>query len=137
METQLEDHSMLTVLSLSGTLPMVQVDQTLLVQVIVNLLQNAIDAMEESPPSRRRLRVSTALDNNGVIELSVADKGSGIPAAIGERLYTPFFTTKSKGLGLGLSICRSIVEAHGGRLWHSANPDSGCTFHFTLPLEGD
>jgi C4-dicarboxylate-specific signal transduction histidine kinase len=137
METQLEDHSMLTVLSLSGTLPMVQVDQTLLVQVIVNLLQNAIDAMEESPPSRRRLRVSTALDNNGAIELSVADKGSGIPAAIGERLYTPFFTTKSKGLGLGLSICRSIVEAHGGRLWHSANPDSGCTFHFTLPLEGD
>ena len=137
METQLENHSMVTVLSLSGTLPMVQADQTLLVQVIVNLLQNAIDAMEESPPSRRRLRVSTALDNNGAIELSIADHGSGVPAAIGDRLYTPFFTTKSKGLGLGLSICRSIVEAHGGRLWHSANPDRGSTFHFTLPLEAD
>lgn len=135
METQLEDHSMVTVLSLAKALPMVQVDHTLLVQVIVNLLQNALDAMEESPPSRRRLHVATGLDTNGAIELSVSDQGSGIVEAIGEHLYTPFFTTKPKGLGLGLSICRSIVEAHSGRLWHTANAGRGCTFHFTLPVD--
>lgn len=137
METQLEDNSMMTVLSLSEALPMVHVDRTLLVQVIVNLLHNAIDAMEESPPSRRRLGVSTAHAADGAIVLSVSDQGSGIADGIGDRLYAPFFTTKAKGLGLGLSICRSIVEAHGGRLWHSANADRGCTFHFILPPEID
>jgi len=137
METQLDNSSMVTIVSLSAGLPMIHVDQTLLVQVIVNLLQNAIDAMDESLPSRRRLRVSTARTDRDGIVFSVKDMGTGIAEAIGDRIYAPFFTTKSKGLGLGLSICRSIVEAHGGRLWHTANSDVGCAFHFSLPVETD
>lgn len=135
METQLENSSMTTVLSLARDLPMVQVDHTLLVQVIVNLLQNALDAMAESSPYHRRLRISTAHTDAGEIVFAVSDHGSGIDEAIEDQLYTPFFTTKPKGLGLGLSICRSIVEAHGGRMWHTANADGGCTFHVSLPAE--
>lgn len=73
--------------------------------------------------------------DNGEIVVSVSDRGAGIPETIGDQLYTPLFTTKSQGLGLGLSICRSVVEAHGGRIWHEANSECGCTFHITLPPE--
>lgn len=135
LETQLEDSAVMTQLSLCEALPMVPADRTLLVQVIVNLVQNAIDAMEQSEPSHRLLSLSTATTGDGAIVVSVTDRGAGIPEAIDDRLYTPFFTTKSQGLGLGLSICRSVLEAHGGRIWHGANPGSGCTFHFTLPSE--
>ena len=81
--------------------------------------------------------MSTARATDGAIVVSVSDRGGGIPEAIGERLFTPFSTTKSQGLGLGLSICRSVVEAHGGRIWHSANLNGGCSFHFSLPPEVD
>jgi len=72
-----------------------------------------------------------------VVRLAVADRGAGIPADGIERIFEPFFTTKEHGLGLGLMICRSIVAAHGGRLWATNNPDRGATFAFTLPVEGD
>lgn len=137
LETQLEDSAVTSELSLSDAPLITHADQTLLLQVIVNLVQNAIDAMEESAPSFRRLGVSSARAADGAIVVSVSDQGAGIPEAIAVRLYTPLFTTKSQGLGLGLSICRSVVEAHGGRIWHSANPVRGCTFHFTLPTEID
>ncbi|MFZ4536505.1 sensor histidine kinase [Propionivibrio sp.] len=137
LENQLEDSAVTAELSLSEGLPMTHADRTLLIQVIVNLVQNAIDAMDKSPPSSRRLGVSTAKAADGAIVVSIADQGEGIPEAISVRLYTPLFSTKSHGLGLGLSICRSVLEAHGGRIWHSTNPDGGCTFHFTLPPEID
>ena len=137
LETQLEDSAMTTELSLSETPLITHADQTLLLQVVVNLVQNAIDAMEESAPSSRRLGLSSARAADGAILVSVSDQGAGIPEVIAVRLYTPLFTTKSQGLGLGLSICRSVVEAHGGRIWHRANPVSGTTFHFTLPPEID
>jgi len=137
LETQLEDNAVTAELSLSETPLMTHADRTLLLQVIVNLLQNAIDAMEESAPSCRRLALSSTRAADGAIVVSVSDQGVGIPEEIAVRLYTPLFTTKSHGLGLGLSICRSVVEAHGGRIWYSANPVSGCTFHFTLPPEID
>jgi C4-dicarboxylate-specific signal transduction histidine kinase len=137
LETQLEDNAVTAELSLSEAPLMTHADRTLLLQVIVNLVQNAIDAMDESEPSCRRLGLSSAREADGAILVSVSDQGAGIPEAIAVRLYTPLFTTKSLGLGLGLSICRSVVEAHGGRIWHSANPVSGCTFHFTLPPETD
>ena len=137
LETQLEDNAVTTELSLSETPLMTHADRTLLIQVFVNLVQNAIDAMEESAPSSRRLGVSSARSADGAIVVSVSDHGAGIPEAIAVRLYTPLFTTKSQGLGLGLSICRSVVEAHGGHIWHSADPFGGCTFHFTLPPEID
>ncbi|MBL0165873.1 MAG: GHKL domain-containing protein [Propionivibrio sp.] len=107
---------MTTELSLSEAPLMTHADRTLLLQVIVNLLQNAIDAMEETEPSCRQLEVSSTEAADGAIVVSVSDQGVGIPEEIAVRLYTPLFTTKSHGLGLGLSICRSVVEAHGGRL---------------------
>jgi len=137
LETQLEDHAVTVKLTLAVALPMVSADRTLMVQVIVNLVQNAIDAMEHCPPAYRQLSVSTVKGADDTIVVSVADQGEGIPEAIGEGLYAPFFTTKSQGLGLGLSICRSVVEAHGGHIWHAANPDGGCTFHFSLTPEID
>ncbi|WP_291994860.1 ATP-binding protein [Candidatus Accumulibacter sp. ACC003] len=137
METQLEDSAVTVELSLSDALPINHADRTLLVQVIVNLIQNGIDAMATSPPSRRKLSVSTATAADGSFVVAVADQGVGISQAIEERLYLPFVTTKSQGLGLGLSICRSVVEAHGGHLGHSANADGGATFHFSLPPEPD
>jgi C4-dicarboxylate-specific signal transduction histidine kinase len=133
LDSQLEDNAVTTETSLFEALPTVPADRTLLVQVIVNLVQNAIDAMEQAVPWHRQLSVSTARAADGAILVSVGDQGGGIPETISDRLYTPFFTTKPHGLGLGLSICRSVVEAHGGRIWHGANPGSGCTFHFTLP----
>lgn len=135
LEAQLEDKDICVEMSLSEHLPSIHADQTLLVQVIVNLVQNAIDATEKSAPSDRKLTLMSGNTGNGEIVVSVSDRGAGIPETIGDQLYTPLFTTKSQGLGLGLSICRSVVEAHGGRIWHEANSECGCTFHITLPPE--
>ena len=135
LEARLDDHAIATALTLSEDLPTTRADRTLLLQVVVNLVQNAIDAMADTAPECRRLRLSTARNSDGAIVVSVADQGAGLAEAASEKLYTPFFTTRSTGLGLGLSICRSVIEAHGGRIWHEANPGRGSTFHFTLPPE--
>lgn len=137
LETQLDDGGVSVELSLSKTLAPTHADHTLLVQVIVNLVTNAIDAMAKSEPSRRRLSLTTTQATSGEIIVAVADQGPGLAEDVGDQLYTPLFTTKSQGLGLGLAICRSVVEAHGGRIWHEANGDGGCTFYFTLPAESD
>jgi signal transduction histidine kinase len=78
--------------------------------------------------------VLTRLNDASFVRISVSDRGQGIPADFADQLFQPFFTTKPEGMGLGLSICRSIVEFHGGTLWAAANPDAGSTFHFTLPV---
>jgi PAS domain S-box-containing protein len=107
-------------------------------QVLTNLMRNAFEAMAES--SRRDLVVTTLLLDDGSIEITVADSGSGIPKDVIEHLYEPFVSNKPHGMGLGLSICRSIVEAHGGRLGSEPNPEGGTIFHFTLaaaPNDGD
>ena len=85
----------------------------------------------------RRLLVRTQTTAHGNVEVSVADRGAGIPLADLERIFEPFVTTKSHGLGLGLAICRSIVEAHGGRLWATNNADRGATLHCELPAKRD
>ncbi len=135
LEAELEDSAVAVELSLPDGLPMTQADRTLLVQVIVNLVQNAIDAMTTTASSGRLLSVCTARAADGEIVVSISDRGDGISEAMRDRLFTPFFTTRTQGLGLGLSICRSIVEAHGGRIWHSANLNGGSSFHFSLPAE--
>jgi C4-dicarboxylate-specific signal transduction histidine kinase len=112
----------------------VDVDRVQIEQVILNLVRNGFDAMGGQPPDASRLAIATAPTGRGTVEVSVADTGNGIPAEIADRLFDPFFSTKSDGLGLGLSISRSIVEAHGGRLWATANPGRGATFRFTLPV---
>ena len=107
------------------------IDKVQIQQVIVNLMRNAIEAMEVS--DRRELTVSTELAEDGVITISVADSGPGIAPELADRLFQPFVTTKAQGMGVGLSICRSIVEAHNGRLWAETNPDGGAIFRFTVP----
>jgi two-component system sensor kinase FixL len=93
------------------------------------------EAMSTRTSAKRRLTVSTALDGNGLVLTSIADRGNGIPPDVADQLFEPFFTTKSQGLGLGLSICRSIIDAHGGRLWADNNADRGATFTFALPAQ--
>ena len=112
----------------------VLVDRVQIQQVLVNLLRNALQAMRASP--RRELSVATLPGPDGWVEISVADTGPGIPPAMRDRLFHAFATTKQDGMGLGLSICRTIVEAHGGRIWATAGSGEGTTFHFTVRCAG-
>lgn len=123
-------------LLLDTTLPALPMDRTAMEQVILNLVRNAIDAMAEVADASRRLSIATAADpDHGVASLSIRDHGRGLPAGDPEQLFAPYFSTKPQGLGLGLSICRGIVEDHGGRLWATPHPD-GASFDFVLPLDG-
>ena len=118
-------------------LPQVLGDGVMLEQVLLNLTRNAIESMQLVPPARRVLRVAAVLDDSGdtpMVAVSVADRGHGIPAEVAERLFSPFFSTKSEGMGMGLNICRTVVEFHGGTLTHSDNPKGGTIFRFTLPV---
>ena len=102
-------------------------------QVIINLLTNALDAIENQPVESRHITLSTKAEKAGVVIVSISDSGGGINPDKMEEIFNPFYTTKPQGLGLGLAICRSIIEAHGGQLRCENNPDGGATFSFTLP----
>ena len=119
-------------IDLARSLPPVLGDRVELQQVILNLVGNACDAMGDTPAHRRQVRIATALTPEGQVQLSVEDRGSGIPPERLEQIFDAFFTTKVSGLGLGLAICRSIVTAHGGRLWATNNGSGGATFHLVL-----
>jgi two-component system sensor kinase FixL len=109
---------------------LVLADRVQIQQVVLNLIRNAIDAMEES--DKRRLVIAVRRAEGEQAEISVADTGPGISPEIADQLFQPFITTKRHGMGVGLSISRTIVEAHGGRLWAESNPEGGATFRFTL-----
>ena len=115
-------------------LPTAYADPIQLQQVVLNLVRNAIDAMADVPESQREIVLSAHRLGDSEIEIVVADHGTGLAPDATEHLFNPFFTTKSGGTGLGLAISRSIVRAHGGRLWHTPNERSGARFHFTLPV---
>ena len=117
--------------SLSSTPCIITGDQVLLQQVLVNLVMNAMDAMAETPPERRRVTIRTEV-NAADVEVSVRDTGTGLPAQISGTLFAPFVTTKAHGLGIGLTITRTIVDAHGGTIAAHNNPDGGATFTVTL-----
>ena len=106
-------------------------DALLLEQVILNLGRNALESMHETPAAERRLAIRSRVEAGAAL-IAFTDRGRGIEPQLEAHLYTPFFSTKTQGTGLGLHICRSIVEAHGGRLWMNRNPDRGVTFHFSL-----
>lgn len=106
-------------------------DKVQIQQIVLNLVRNAVEAMESCP--RRELVVSVDPVENGLAQVTVADTGPGISQDIAERLFQPFVTTKATGMGVGLSISRTIIEAHGGRIWVEPNPEGGAVFRFTLP----
>jgi signal transduction histidine kinase len=112
-------------------------DRVQLQQVIINLVMNGIEAMQSVADRPRELAIRSNRDETQQVLVSVTDCGVGIAAENADRLFNPFFTTKSSGMGMGLSICRSIMEAHGGRLWATANISHGATFQLTLPVNAD
>jgi C4-dicarboxylate-specific signal transduction histidine kinase len=117
-------------------LPPVLGDRIQLQQVLINLLVNATEAMREVPVERRRLVIHAThetMDDHAWAVVMVEDAGVGLREPEAGKLFDPFYTTKPDGLGMGLSISRSIIEGHGGRLWATANPDHGATFHLALP----
>jgi C4-dicarboxylate-specific signal transduction histidine kinase len=119
-------------LDLSEVIPYVHADPVLMEQVILNLARNGIEAMEENPPEEREVTIRSRGYEDEAVEIQVVDRGRGIDPQQEANLFTPFFSTKPQGTGLGLHICRSIVEAHGGHVWVSRNEQHGVTFHFSL-----
>ncbi len=121
-------------LALAAGLPRALADGIQVQQVILNLVRNGIESMHQVDAADRRLEVATRRAGNGHLEVAVSDRGAGCSPEDLERLFDAFFTTKEHGMGMGLAISRSIVEAHGGQLAMSPNPDGGLTFRFTLPV---
>ena len=114
-------------------LPVVEGHRTHLQQVLLNLIINAMDAMSNTPPEKRKLVIRTFKPSGDArVEVAVSDSGSGIAPTNLPRVFESFFTTRDEGMGLGLSVARSIVEAHGGQIWADNNPGGGATFHFTV-----
>jgi signal transduction histidine kinase len=112
----------------------VQAEATQLQQVILNLVKNAIDAMEAVPHGERRLRLVTGFDRKSVVSLYIQDSGPGITGENQDHIFDPFFTTKPTGMGMGLSICRNIIETHGGKLRLTKTSHHGSSFEITLPI---
>jgi signal transduction histidine kinase len=116
-------------------LPAVWGDRVQLQQVILNLIMNAIEAMSEVREGSRELLIDSSVSAPDGVIVAVRDSGPGLKPEILDHLFDPFYTTKQTGLGMGLSICRSIAERHGGRLWASANAPRGAVFQFIIPLD--
>ena len=122
---------------LESGLPLILGDRVQLQQVMINLVMNGIEAMQSVTDRPRELVIRSRQDEARHVLVSVTDCGLGIATENTDRLFSPFFTTKASGMGMGLSICRSIMEGHGGRLWAAANVPYGATFQFTLPVDAD
>lgn len=120
-------------LELADELPQVRVDRVQIEQVILNLIRNALDVLSEQPAKSRRILISSRFTRENAVEVCVTDTGPGLGGENPERLFDTFYTTKPNGLGVGLSISRSIIESHGGRLWAKENRGGGLSVHFTLP----
>jgi two-component system sensor kinase FixL len=121
---------------LARGLPDVLIVKVQIHQVVINLIRNAIDALAGTA-GERTIVLQTQRGGPGEVEVTVADTGPGLAAQVKSRLFQPFVTTKAEGMGIGLSICRTIVDGHGGRIWASDHPGGGAAFHFTLPVADD
>ncbi len=133
IEAAAKIHNIRIVREIQGMRPELMADRGMLEQVLLNLMRNAIEAMTSALPERRRLTVKL-IRINDQMRIQVIDCGPGIPPEVQEKLFTPFFSTKAEGMGMGLNICRSIIEFHHGRLWVEENPEGGAIFVITLPI---
>ncbi|MDD1517000.1 MULTISPECIES: PAS domain-containing sensor histidine kinase [Bradyrhizobium] len=134
VQREMASHAVSVRMELSSALPRIFGDRIQLQQVLINLIMNGIEAMGDVHDRPRELAIRSEASGDGAMQMSVSDRGVGISEQAMDRLFTPFFTTKSSGMGMGLSICRSIIEAHGGRLYAVPNQERGATFQITLPL---
>jgi two-component system, LuxR family, sensor kinase FixL len=119
---------------LDETLPLVNADKTQIQQVALNLLTNAMDAMAQNPPDKRKVTLKTELIE-GFVRVAVHDYGPGISTEQADKIFDPFYTTKSNGLGMGLAVCKSIITDHEGHIWAEKDPEGGETFFFSLKAE--
>lgn len=136
IEIDARDNDVELQLDIEPLLPRVEVDRVQIEQVLVNLARNSIEAMRERERGSRRVSIAARCEGPNRVMVAVADTGPGIAAGQFDRIFDPFFTTKSGGMGMGLSISRTIIEAHGGRLWAESDPGNGTTLRFTLPAAG-
>jgi two-component system sensor kinase FixL len=127
-------HNVNIAIDVAAGVPKILGDRVQLQQVMLNLLLNAFQAMKDSPVNERRVTVRSQPDKEHTMTIAVRDRGLGLKGDQLEEIFQPFYTTKSDGLGMGLAISRSIIEAHGGRLWAQNNPDRGATLSFTVPV---
>ena len=119
-------------MELDPGLPPVLVDRIQIQQVLINLIRNAVEAM--GLVMSRRLQIQCRMAEPDLVQVTISDSGPGFSEGVAERLFQPFVTTKNEGMGIGLTICQSIVAAHGGRIWASPNAEAGVSFHFLLPV---
>jgi PAS domain S-box-containing protein len=136
VRNDLVNHGITVQAELAQDLPVFQGDRVQLQQVLLNLVMNACDAMSGRPQNDRQLKICTGLTGDNFVQISVADRGTGIPPEKLEHVFDPFYTTKPNGMGLGLAVCRTIVDAHAGKLWAVNNPERGSTFHVIFPAGG-
>ena len=135
-ERQASRNDVSVVTELAADVPAILGDRIQLQQVILNLMLNGIEAMSSVSDRRRRLLIQCRMQDAGHVLVSIEDCGIGVKEDVRSRLFEPFFTTRSQGIGMGLPISRSIVEAHGGRLWAESTVNQGSVFQFTLPSAG-
>ena len=136
MHDDLQTHRIAVQADCNERLPLIEGDQVQLHQVLVNLITNAVESMA-TEDRERMLCIRSEFHDSGSVMVSVEDTGKGVEANAIDRIFDPLFTTKAHGMGMGLSICRSIIEAHGGRLWVTANLPRGAIFHFTVHARPD
>jgi C4-dicarboxylate-specific signal transduction histidine kinase len=130
---ELLEHRVLVERQLTKSLPLVLADRIQLQQVLLNLIRNGVEAMTAVTDRPRLLSVQTRIDESGDVLVEVRDSGTGL-GLDADRVFTPFVTTKANGMGMGLSISRSLIESHGGRIWATPNSPHGAVFSFALPV---
>jgi len=135
VRVELQEHSVELQTELSEHLPIVQGDEVQLRQVVLNLVMNGIEAMHSVQP--RVLKVKSDRTQPNTVRVSIEDTGTGIDSSNLDRIFNPLFTTKATGMGMGLSICQTIIENHGGRIWVSPAINRGSVFQFELPVNAD
>ena len=133
VEPMTKQHDIRVDVRKQGAIRDVKIDRVQIIQVLVNLLHNAIEAMSDTPVQQREIVIEVTMTDAQSVQVAVLDKGVGIRPDVRDQVFMPFYTTRAKGLGLGLSLSQSIIQAHGGRMWAEPNNHQGMAFRFTLP----